>query len=750
MSFGDQLRSFSPVAVIIDDGFAPVSLDLIDADDWASLRDTASGKKEAWASIQAAHFPKLKSVMDLKRDGADLAQAWTLYEEKPDEFTIFDPIFKKIVAKKQVAILPLRAIIEFLREEIQLTVCCHPNIPSAADDIKRAKLLFLDFYLYQQSTASRAIEDIREFNDLLSSKVEENGSQRDRFLFLISTQLPLGADIESFRKAAKVKAAFFKPIPKTALNKEWLTSELERRLLRYDDLNRLSSYLDVFSKQMERVTDSLRIDLEALELHDLAILDHMRLKVDSEDLGTYMSWLMSEALAARIRASAPMLVASQAVSAVNRSPLHGMLSPNQVLFELFSEISFSIPNQDSGIAKIGFGDVFLPAPKKAVSASAPPSAPAGNVTKEQEALYSDTSGDVSTAKGTCAVKPAQATQRPETAISGPQAGQELLLVIAPACDLQRIADDYDVLCVRGKVASRTPKLVDLLEQKVSLGKDNVSGGYKNLLRMKDGVNASFLLLEWYPERITTVLGTQLQGTAYTRLARLNELFGQEVKEDALRQVGRIGVPVDPAFSIGLGATIAYTVRKKGVVYIEIPDEHIISGVFTSGNSNNPPKIILSEEFLEYLDREIAKIDGVLTDVIGKFSEARAEITTMAGQGLSLASNERKLAKGKFTIRYLTEFLRDSLENGFCGVCFYPRGMIKDKPEVGEASAVTHEVIEERPAPAKAPRDKAVEVKIQTDEANPIGADAIKDKGAAGAAKPTATDSDAKTSGGAES
>ncbi len=681
MNFDDQIRLFSESVVIIDDGFAPVSLDLIDGDDWAALRDAAAGEAEKWARVQDAYFPSLKSVMDLKRDNAKLARAWELYDEKPADFSILDPIFQKLVAKRHISILPLRPIIELFRDELKLTVCCHPDIRSASDDIKRSKLVFLDFYLYQQSTASTAISDIADFNGLLSDKILENSVPRDRFVFLISTQLPSGSDIENFRKAAKVKAAFFKSVSKNVLTKAWLTIELEKRLQRYQDLHRFSSYLDVFSKQMENVTKGLRADLEALELHDLSILHHMRLKADSENLGSYMSWIMSESLAARIRASAPMLIASQEVSIVNLPPLHGMLSPNHVLFELFSEISFSVPNHDPNVIKIGFGDVFVPATRREFFKRS-----STDEATKTEQLKTTASGNSTAVKAANEDESAAAVHSLNKATSGPQAGQELLLVIAPACDLQRLPDDYEVLCVRGNITIRTPKLVDLLEQKISLGKDKDSGRYKNLLRIKEGLDTDFLLLEWHPEKITTLQGIHLQGSSHSRLARLNELFCQEVKEEALRQVGRIGVPVDPAFSIGLGCTIAYTVRKKGVIHIEVPDEHIVSGVFTTGNSSNPQTIILSDDFIEALDKEIAKVDTAakydkdLEEVSVKFASARAELAIMAGQGLALAKNERKLAKEKFTVRYVHEFVRDSLDSGFCGICFYPRGMVRDKPD----------------------------------------------------------------------
>lgn len=708
MSFADTIRAFSQVVVFIDDGFAPVSLDLIDADDWASLRNAAADP--AWEEFQAKYFPSLKSLMDLKRDEKELANAWQLYEKNPQEYPIFDPIFKKISVARDNASRPLREIIHFLTDDLRLTVCCHPDIGSAEQDIRRSKLVFLDFYLYQQSTTQKAIEDVGIYESLLSSKVEEGGDQYNRFLFLISTHLPPSDDIERFRSAAKVKAAFFKPVSKDSLNKRWVEEELERRLQRYDDLQRLASYLDIFSEQMERVMGNLRVDLEALELHDLAILDHMRLKADGEDLGNYMSWLMSEALAARIRASAPMLEASKNVSVVQRPPFHGMLAPNQVLFSWFAEITFGSPSPNG--TKVQFGDVYSEATMTILKADLS----TANVDSDQEA-HIPVKGEYPAADEGCGIRtwfsrsvdsarkaigaaiecgrsvapkevPVALSAQEPAAPGAARTCRNLILVVAPACDLQRVDCNYEVLCVRGAVIKQTPKLVDIMEQRTVLGKDKSSGMYKHLLQRTENGKTNYLLVEWYPDRITTIRIPELQSSSYLRLARLNELFCQEVKEEALRQVGRVGVPVDPAFSIGLGATIVYTPKKRDVVHIEISDLDTVSGVYTSGNANNPAKIILSEEFLEKFASEVGKIAPLFQDVSEKLYAALSELMAKGGDGFTLSKEQCKIAGGVFTIRYVAEFIRESADKGFCGVYFYPRGSVQDRPSMSDQTTGT--------------------------------------------------------------
>jgi len=703
-NFAEKIRAFSPVVVLVDDGFAKAKLELIDAEDWAALRSKSAAEGDRWAELQAEHFPSLKTVMDLKREANDLNKAWDLYTETPEAFRLFDPIFKKIAAQRVISIRRLRELIDFLEEELQLSVCTHPDIASASEDIRRSKLVFLDFYLYQQSTKEKAIEDIGTFKNLFSSRIEEGGSLYNRFLFLISTQLPAAGWIERFRKAATIKAAFFKPVPKDSLTKEWFVEAFGRKLQRYDDLHRLASYLEVFLEQVKQVTENFTTDLEALELHDLAILDHIRLKADGENLGNYMSWLMSETLASRVRASAPMLKASERMNAVQRPPFHGMLTPNHVLFSWFAEISFALLDKNVGEKKVQFGDVYSVAGKAEVSTAS--GIPVDQQDESEDVVDAavkerDSAGEIiSPLASTSAIQvpnkeAGPADPLPEGAgLSAPNkageskvenvSGGDLILVIAPACDLQRVEATYEVLCVRGSIVKQTPNLFDLLDQR-TLGKDKASGKYKHLLQRHFEGKPNYLLVEWHPENITTIPIAALMGREYSPLARLNELFSQEIKEDALRQVGRVGVQVDPAFNVGLGATIAYTPRKKLQIQIDIRDSDTISGIFTSGNANNNPRIIVSEEFLERFENEVGKIDPSsdpsLTDVRAKLEEGLQGLLEKGGDGFELSKGQCKIGKGGFTIKYQSEFTRKSGEVGFCGVYFYPHAAIKVPPAV---------------------------------------------------------------------
>ena len=105
--------------------------------------------------------------------------------------------------------------------------------------------------------------------------------------------------------------------------------------------------------------------------------------------------------------------------------------------------------------------------------------------------------------------------------------------------------------------------------------------------------------------------------------------------------------------------------------------------------NNPEvKIFVSEEFLDFFEGLVGKIDpssdASLKDVSTKFEEGLKVLLEVGGKGFELSSNQFTIGKG-FTIKFQSEFIRGAVDVGFCGVYFYPHGSVKD-PVVEVAAA----------------------------------------------------------------
>lgn len=648
-----MILSFTKTAVIIDDGFAPVSLEMIQSDHWAELRESERSNKECWNKISEVYFPSLSSVMNLNRDEQALQTAWELYEKEPDHFSFFDPIFRHILLSKDIKIRPLKEMINYLENDVGLKLLKHHNIANAANDIKRSKLVFLDFYL-NNSTPEQIIENISNHNDLFSRPIVEGSTNHRRFLFLISTSLPSQEHLEKFRVNSKLKTAFFKAQPKACLSKDWLEQELSKKVSHYDDIKKLSDYLDTFSNQISKVSDDLKNEIESLELHDLAILNSMRLVKESENLGRYLSWLLSEALAAKIRASAPLLDAEQKICQIHGVPFQGILTPKPVLFDLYSEIAFSIEDLKSRNDNIQFGDVFFYVNNENL------------LTCPADWQFANQFFQASLKSNVDSL-----TESNNSVFSK----QELLLVISPACDLQRCEINYEVLCVRGQITKQAPNLADLIGQHSFFGIDDKC--FKHLLRQNDQQNIVYSLVEWEPKKITTIKVSALQNAKhFQRRAKLSELFGQEIKEEALRQVSRIGVPVDPSFSSALGATIKLKLSKNNPNELEVPDD-FISGIFVSANEQNKANISLSEEFIYFLENHINSLQASHPNLLTpKITDGISTFINEWKNGFKLPKSNEISYSGGFKVQFMNKFVRGSFKPDY-GIIFYPRGRVAD-------------------------------------------------------------------------
>jgi|GEM_PF-6779782 len=647
MSADEQIRVFANYIVVVDDAFAPAKLEGIEQEHWGELRDA---DHDTWLPLQQEFFPNIEKPVDLKRSDEDLKRAWELYEATPDKLAVLDPIFRPLSALRKVGMRRLEPLVDYFEKDLGIRVIKHASIEEAEEDIKRCKIVFLDFFL-KPATTELIIEENKKWAPLFSAPIGETGLWR--IVYLISTDLPAPPDVERFRRATRLKGAFFKGVSKDRMSKEWLRKEISSKADRYNNMHQWTAYLHTFSTQIASVAEILRDEIDELELHDIAILDAVRLQKESEHLGDYLSWMLSEALAARIRRETAMVHAAGGLERIGSMPFQGLLAPKQILFSLYSDISFAELSDRDRSGKVQFGDVFRV------------------ITPENK-----------TAKQAQAENPEADPVEAQRSRGESADFEELLLVIAPACDLQRCQIDDEVLCIRGVVKKKVADLADLLEHQAMIGKGNES--FKHILRKRKGADVSFLKVEWYPQRITTVRNNLLVGQlGFVKEVRLNELLAQEVKEEALRQAGRIGVPVDPSFNSGLGVVIRINRKKLPQYVIEVDERSYIAGMFVTANDNNAARIIVSEEFIEELLRLIPEIRTWGMPNSEKIIPAIEEVLALATEGITLRDKFKQFSAG-LKVRLLEKYVRGnkSSENE---ILFYPLGHIEEAAVIARAT-----------------------------------------------------------------
>ncbi|MDA8246774.1 hypothetical protein [Acidithiobacillus sp.] len=172
------------------------------------------------------------------------------------------------------------------------------------------------------------------------------------------------------------------------------------------------------------------------------------------------------------------------------------------------------------------------------------------------------------------------------------------LILTPACDLQRCGPTKAILCVAA-VATAYTGYKELAATKL-YGK--LDSGVRHLYCTNhDDGHTEYTMLDWELNDVATFAVSDLQSEDFERIALMNELFAQELKEEVLRKLGRVGTQIDPPPPLALRARLQW---KKGAekLQVDTPHDSFISALLTYAEVVEGTKratcqaVILSDEF----------------------------------------------------------------------------------------------------------------------------------------------------------
>jgi hypothetical protein len=527
MDIIEAIKGRADSLVVIDDALAPPNFALISAE--------ALTAQFRSLDANADHCTILAAQLGLNEDATpaelmeavsrDASRLWPEYLDGTAKIPL-DPLFEEFKLKHAASKLKEQLLVEFLERQFSVRPKVFSSLADAKEALKSCVVAFVDFYIGDVNSEDDAIEAHSQFREELASRFEFDGSPWPKLVFLISSKLPSQHGLNSFRERTGMRSAFFSALDKKDISDDFLTRYVDRIVGRYGEAAQLDGYLRTIEKSICRAAESLSAEVARLELHDLTTLKSLRLDAESESLQGYLTWLLSEALAVKLRSDSE-LQGSLLPGEARYTPLDGKLLPGSVLFELFSEIAVApIPNADLA-AHVTMGDVF-----------------------------EITSG---AGKG------------------------EVILVVAPACDLMRCATLYEVLCVRGTIDSQGLELPALIAKKYAFGKGHI------VIRSVEGGKPLYRCVRWDHKRLTTIRHGDLAGTSYKRIARMSEIFVQEVKELALSQVARIGTPIDPSFSVAVQLAVRLRIATgkdtpEISFFADLSDREFVQAVLAMGRS----------------------------------------------------------------------------------------------------------------------------------------------------------------------
>ena len=394
---------------------------------------------------------------------------------------------------------------------------------------------------------------------------------------------------QAVRKDIGVRSAFFEVLRKPDITVESLKARLNTKVAAYDDNFALEQVINTLISSVKEATQEFEDQTKILEVHDLSLLNIFRLESEGETLPSYLSWLFSESLAAKTRRITGPQTAALAFSASNIS-FSGQIRPTGTLFNLFSEVVFGEPTPPSH--PLRFGEVVQ-----------------------------IRSGEV----------------------------LEYFLVLTPACDLIRCNGSDPILCVRGEPIDCS----DPIEQSKAILSGKFADGVRHFLQTAKYFNGKATLITWKPGQIRTFLAKELASENIERVALMGELFAHEVKEEVLRNLGRVGTPIHPPPPFALKAVIRWT--TEGNRYEKsIPVDRFIPALLmyseiedTSRNRRDKGLLIVcSDEFKHWIVNEIH-----LSNSMGKLEpKLQACLSTLHTQPQFQLKNSGEFKQNDFCIR----------------------------------------------------------------------------------------------------
>jgi hypothetical protein len=384
---------------------------------------------------------------------------------------------------------------------------------------------------------------------------------------------------QNVRQKVGVRTAFFEVMKKGDITPEYLSAKLQAKQTSFANNQSLEAIIKALIGATKDALTEFETECEELEVHDLRMLDLARLDSEGESLAEYLTWLFSESVAAKTRRRAlPIALRNQI--ATEEIGFTGQIRQGKVLFEQFSEIVFG-PAIAPG-KPIRFGELLR--------------------------LKSDSTS--------------------------------YLLVLTPACDLQRCEPTKTVLCVRGTGETFVGSKAFAREK--LYGKQD-DGRLCHLFTSDAiaGIEATSTMINWERDQIVTLTVQELNQGPFDRISLMNELFAQEVKEEVLRVLGRIGTQIDPPPIMALHAKVRWKKADSSSREADAPRDSFVSALLSYSEQKDGkdrkkyPTIVLSDEFRLW----------VQTQIRGELADGEAlHVKTQNCLDVVLAGNQFQLPK----------------------------------------------------------------------------------------------------------
>lgn len=580
-------------AIVVDDALGPPTYGAIQSDEknkWIDfVSETEHAQRvlfEAFSQVEAANLDEL--LIELTGNPLHISSLWELYRNKALEEAGLDLLFGAFAlawtGKAQKPLLVCDALATFVGEDKVKKFWRMEDAVNAMSDVDVA---FIDFFLDDNEQVDAALQRIRNYKQHLG---------KAKLLFFMSSRADLETQ-QQVRDIIGMRSAFFEVVTKTALDSAWVIAKISEKRASYQGNKSLEYVTRTLVDAARQAANDFNDQFEKIEIHDLRLLDLSRLAAEGESVAAYLTWLASESIAAKVRR-----ISGEKIKVANIDPgavgFTGQVKQGRVLFELFSEVVFGPAH--AATEGIHFGEVLAhrTQPRRLLKASALPrtarlrssriSLPLVDKRRKARSERLSVLGSATPVASRMAVGP-----------------NTYLLVLTPACDLARCSPSKNVLCVVGTAEDYS----DIRSQ----AKEKLYGKHPDGLRHLLNVEGprSPVLITWHKDQTLMLPVRELMSSGFRRVAQMNELYAHEVKEEILRELGRVGTQIDPPPIFALHATLRWrTATNVAWSEVSVGEDSFYSAILSYSEQprersvDKHATVVLSDEFRRWAQAEI--------------------------------------------------------------------------------------------------------------------------------------------------
>ena len=191
-------------------------------------------------------------------------------------------------------------LLSFFRNDLNLNAVTVHSTDYDTDEVAKAQIILIDYFLGKDLTASEAFETTLE----VVKNVVDAARQAKRSVpsFLLVSARPNDVEVEKFRYGAQLMKSRFR-----FFDKEDFRSERIKNLVNLHDLIDASDRTETMERLIEdwqrgarKAIDTVREQMLALDVSDFVYLDCYRLKHEGRSIGNYLRWFLTASLNATV------------------------------------------------------------------------------------------------------------------------------------------------------------------------------------------------------------------------------------------------------------------------------------------------------------------------------------------------------------------------------------------------------------------------------------------------------------------